>query len=152
MVQALRKFLGENDMMAYIIMMTTSLLELNRVLKPTGSIYLHCDPTASHYLKVVMDGVFGKENFRNEITWKRQSGHNDAIKKFGVITDTILFYAKTDKSLFNVVRRPLDLSYIGKFYRHDDDDGRGLYRLSDMSAPAGGGMAAINKTTGKSNG
>jgi site-specific DNA-methyltransferase (adenine-specific) len=73
MMQALRDFLGENDMMAYLTMMANRLLEMHRVLKPTGSLYLHCDPTASHYLKIVLDGVFGKENFRNEIIWKRAS-------------------------------------------------------------------------------
>ncbi len=76
MMQALRGFLGENDMMAYLTMMANRLLELHKVLKPTGSLYLHCDPTASHYLKIVLDGVFGKENFRNEITWKRTSAHS----------------------------------------------------------------------------
>jgi DNA modification methylase len=144
--------LGENDMMAYLTMMANRLLELHRVLKPTGSLYLHCDSTASHYLKIVLDGVFGKENYRNEITWKRQSGHNDAIRKYGVITDTIFFYVKTEKALFNVVRKPLNEDYVANFYRHNDEDGRGLYRQSDMSAPAGGGMAAINKATGKPNG
>lgn len=77
MMAALRTFLGENDMMAYLTMMANRLLELHRVLKPTGSLYLHCDPTASHYLKIVLDGVFGKENFRNEIIWKRANAHND---------------------------------------------------------------------------
>lgn len=152
MIQALRRFLGENDMMAYLTMMANRLLELHRVLKPTGSLYLHCDSTASHYLKIVLDGVFGKENYRNEITWKRQSGHNDAAKKYGVITDTIFFYVKTELALFNVVRKPLDVDYVAKFYRHNDEDGRGLYQQGDMSAPAGGGMAAINKATGKPNG
>lgn len=150
-IQALRKFLGENDMMAYLTMMTNRLLELHRVLKPTGSLYLHCDPTASHYLKIVLDGVFSKTNFRNEIIWKRQSSHNDASNQFGAITDTIFFYVKSKQAPFNVVRRPLDVTYSNKFYRHKDVDGR-LYRLGDMSAPAGGGMAAINKQTGLPNG
>ena len=98
MVQALRRFLGENDMMAYLTMMANRLIELHRVLKPTGSLYLHCDPTASHYLKIVLDGVFGQANYLNEITWKRQSSHNDAVKRYGAITDTILFYAKTEQA------------------------------------------------------
>src|SRR3984893_16198504 len=75
MMNALRHFLGENDMMAYLTMMANRLLELHRVLKPTGSLYLHCDPTASHYLKIVLDGVFGKTHFRSEISWKRSSAH-----------------------------------------------------------------------------
>src|SRR5438874_1347909 len=78
MMKALRAFLGENDMMAYLTMMANRLLELHRVLKPTGSLYLHCDPTASHYLKIVLDGVFGKERFVNEVVWKRSDAHSDA--------------------------------------------------------------------------
>ena len=135
MIQALRRFLGENDMMAYLTMMANRLLELHRVLKPTGSLYLHCDPTASHYLKIVLDGVFGKTNFRSEVIWKRQSSHNDAVKQFGAITDTIFFFTKTDKALFNVVRRPLDIQYADKFYRHKDENGR-HYRLDNMASPS----------------
>jgi len=78
MLKAIRSFLGENDMMAYLTMMTVRLLELHRVLKPTGSLYLHCDPTASHYLKIVLDAVFGIRNFRSEIPWKRSSAHSDS--------------------------------------------------------------------------
>lgn len=78
-IRALRSVLGENDMMAYLAMMAIRLLELRRVLKPTGSLYLHCDPTASHYLKVVLDAVFGGENYRNEIIWQRRSGSSSAI-------------------------------------------------------------------------
>src|SRR3972149_7031425 len=76
-MQAFQKLLGNNDMLAYLTMMAPRLVELRRVLKPTGSIYLHCDPTASHYLKVLMDAVFGATNYRNEIVWKRTSAHND---------------------------------------------------------------------------
>ena len=72
-MEAIVRFVGRNDMTAYLVMMTVRLVELHRVLKPTGSIYLHCDPTASHYLKVVMDAIFGTGNFRNEIVWKRGS-------------------------------------------------------------------------------
>jgi site-specific DNA-methyltransferase (adenine-specific) len=82
MLHAMRQFLGTNDMMAYLAMMAVRILELHRVLKPTGSLYLHCDPTASHYIKLLLDAVFGLENFRNEITWKRQSAHSDAKTKF----------------------------------------------------------------------
>ena len=151
MLRAMRSFLGDNDMMAYLAMMAVRLIELHRVLKPTGSLYLHCDPTASHYLKILLDAVFGAENFQNEIVWKRQSAHNDASRKFANLTDIILFYAKSAEMNFKVVRVPLDEEYIEKFYRHKDPKGR-RYRLSDMSAPEGGGMAAINKATGKPNG
>jgi site-specific DNA-methyltransferase (adenine-specific) len=151
LLRAMRGFLGENDMMAYLAMMAIRLIELHRVLKPTGSLYLHCDPTASHYLKLLLDAVFGPRNYRNEIIWKRQSAHNDAKTKFASITDTIFYYAKSDATRFNVIRRELGEEYQSKFYRHRDADGR-IYRLSDMSAPEGGGMAAINKISGKPNG
>ncbi len=72
LLRAMRSFLGENDMMAYIAMMSVRLLELHRVLKPSGSLYLHCDPTANHYLKLLLDAIFGIENFRTEIVWKRK--------------------------------------------------------------------------------
>jgi DNA modification methylase len=122
LMRALRSFLGENDMMAYLVMMANRLLELHRVLKPTGSLYLHCDPTASHYIKVVLDGVFGKGNFRNEITWKRTSAHNDA-RRFGANTDIIFFYAKTDRYVFNPVYQPYSDEYKARF-RNTDADGR----------------------------
>ena len=80
LLQAMRAFLGQSDMMAYLAMMAPRIAELHRVLKPTGSIYLHCDPTASHYLKLLMDAVFGPKNFRNEITWQRTESHNTAVK------------------------------------------------------------------------
>jgi site-specific DNA-methyltransferase (adenine-specific) len=78
MISALRQFIGENQMMAYLTMMTARLIELHRVLKSTGSIYLHCDPTASHYLKIVMDTIFGVENFKNEVIWQRTATKGDA--------------------------------------------------------------------------
>lgn len=96
MLRALRSFLKENDMMAYLTMMAVRLLELHRVLKPTGSLYLHCDPTASHYLKILLDGIFGVENYRSEIIWRRSGSHNSASKQFGPVHDTILFYAKSE--------------------------------------------------------
>ena len=92
-IEALLNLIERNQMMAYLVMMTARLVELRRVLKPTGSLYLHCDPTASHYLKIVLDAIFGVENFRNEIVWKRTSAHNDA-KRFGKIHDVIFYYSK----------------------------------------------------------
>lgn len=109
-MQAFRTFLGNSDMMAYLAMMAPRLIELKRVLKVTGSIYLHCDPTASHYLKMLMDAVFGPQYFRNEITWKRTSSHNDAVRQFGAVTDTILFYTKSDQYQFNVQYVPYSQS------------------------------------------
>ena len=96
-IRAFRILLGHNDMMAYLTMMAPRLVELARILTSTGSIYLHCDQTASHYLKILMDAVFGLRNFRNEIIWKRTSSHSDerqGTRHYGRITDTILFYAK----------------------------------------------------------
>lgn len=101
MIGALRQFVGTNQMMAYLVMMAARLVELHRVLKPTGSLYLHCDPTASHYLKIILDTIFDPRNFRNEITWKRADAHNDAKKQFGTISDRILFYAKSKDAVFN---------------------------------------------------
>ena len=96
LMQAMRAFLGQNDMMAYLTMMAQRMAELHRVLKPTGSIYLHCDPTASHYLKLMMDALFGLGNFRNEIIWKRTSAHSDVeqgARHMGRIHDTVLMYS-----------------------------------------------------------
>ena len=93
-------FLGENDMMAYLAMMAPRLVELRRVLKPTGSLYLHCDPTASHYLKMLMDAVFGPTSFRNEIIWKRTSAHSDARSAIGRSTTSILYYAQGQTPTF----------------------------------------------------
>ena len=100
MTEALCKLLGKNDMTAYLVMMTIRLIELRRVLKETGTIYLHCDPTASHYLKIVMDGVFGHKNFRNEIVWC-YSGPSAAKKIFPKKHDVLLRYSKGDDWIFN---------------------------------------------------
>lgn len=135
MLRAMRAFLKENDMMAYLAMMAVRLIELHRVLKPTGSLYLHCDPTASHYLKILLDAVFGAENFRNEITWKRQTAHSDAKHKFSDISDVVLFYARTKKTIFKAVYTDHDPDYIKNFYRFNDGDGRGAYQLADAASP-----------------
>ena len=97
-IQAFRTFLGDTDMLAYLAMMAPRLLELRRVLKPTGSIYLHCDPTASHYLKMLLDAVFGASMFRNEIVWQRTGAHGSS-RRFGPIHDTILFSVVSGKVL-----------------------------------------------------
>ena len=141
LLQAMREFLGRNDMMAYLTMMAQRLAELHRVLKPTGSIYLHCDPTASHYLKMLMDGVFGPENYRTEIAWKRTSAHSDGKqgrKQHGRIHDTLLFYSKTDELTWNKLYTPYDQTYIDNFYRHVEPETGRRYRLSDITGPGGG--------------
>jgi DNA modification methylase len=149
-MRALRQFLGENDMMAYLTMMANRLLELHRVLKPTGTLYLHCDPTASHYLKIVLDAVFGVTLFQAEIIWQRTATHNDA-QRWPWLSDTILSYTKTGTFTWHPLYRPQSDEDIEKRYRHTDPDGR-RFRLGPMDAPAGGGMSAINKKTGKPNG
>ena len=93
MISALRGAIGENQMMAYLVMMAGRLVELHRVLKPTGSLYLHCDPTASHYLKIVLDTIFGVQNFQNEITWQRTATKGDARLRFGAVHDSMLLYS-----------------------------------------------------------
>ncbi len=141
MISALREFVGSNEMMAYLVMMAARLVELHRVLKPTGSLYLHCDPTASHYLKVVLDTIFGKENFRNEIIWKRRHGFTSAVhesNRFGNATDTILFYAKSHTAEFRPQYNK-DLKeykeYVEKSFTNVDHDGR-LYQATSLTNPA----------------
>jgi DNA modification methylase len=122
MLRAMRGFLKENDMMAYLVMMTVRMIELHRVLKPTGSLYLHCDPTASHYLKILLDAVFGKACYRNEIIWKRTSAHSDG-GRFGRNNDVILFFSKSSKWIWNQIYTKYDAEYEARF-RNKDDDGR----------------------------
>lgn len=141
MMQALRRLLGENDMMAYLTMMANRLLELHRVLRQTGSLYLHCDTTASHYLKIVLDGVFGVANYRNEIIWQRRTGTSSAIhqsNRFGTATDSIFFYAKTDLAEFRPQYNyddPGYQRYINRYFTHVDKDGR-RFRDADLSNPS----------------
>ena len=113
--------------------MVQRLLHMKSILRPTGSIYLHCDPTASHYIKVMMDGIFGHNNFRNEIVWKRSSSHNRA-KRWGPVHDTIFFYTATDNYVWNRTFSSYDQSYLDGKYRHKDEEGR-VYRLSDLTGP-----------------
>jgi site-specific DNA-methyltransferase (adenine-specific) len=134
MLRALRSFLKENDMMAYLTMMAVRLLELRRVLRPDGSLYLHCDPTASHYLKIILDGIFGADCFRNEIVWQRTNIHNDS-KTWSRISDYVLFYTKGETFTWNTPREPHSEDYITDKYTHDDGDKR-IYRLDNMTSPA----------------
>jgi len=130
LVESLRGFLGTNDMMAYLTMMAIRLVELHRVLKPTGTIYLHCDPTASHYLKLVMDGLFGPHRFRNEIIWRRTpfSGSSKArSQQLPRSHDVILFYSRSDSWRWNTPSKPYSPEYLSRF-KWDDADGKGPYR------------------------
>jgi len=132
-LKGFHSFLGGSDMLAYLSMMAPRLQELRRVMKPCASIYLHCDPTAGHYLKMLMDSVFGPENFRNEIVWKRSHAHSK-VKRFGPIHDTILSYAKdADRIIWNTVHQPYDPEYIEDNFRYKDPDGR-RFNAVDMSA------------------
>ena len=133
MMRAFRSFLGENDVMAYLTMMANRLLELHRVLKPTGSLYLHCDPTASHYLKVVLDGVFGGKNYRNEIIWKRTTTHSDS-QTWSKVVDSLFFYTKGQIFTWNHPHQPHSEEYISSKFRYLNEDGR-RYRLHDMTSP-----------------
>jgi len=138
LLQAFRAFLGQNDMMAYLVMMAARLKELHRVLKATGSIYLHCDPTASHYLKLLMDGVFGTENYVNQVTWRRTTAHSDikqGRKAFGNVTDVVLFYSRCETYTFNPQHGGYSESHLRK-YRYTDPDGR-RYSLGDLTGPGG---------------
>ncbi len=135
MLRAMRAALGENDMMAYLAMMAVRLIELHRVLKQEGSLYLHCDPNASHYLKIILDSIFGVKHFENEIKWKRTHAHGDSRLRYASVTDIILFYSKDDKGrIFKLAKTEYTPEYIEKYYRYDDGDGR-KYQLVSLRSP-----------------
>lgn len=135
MIRAFRQFLGNNDMMAYLAMMCIRLIELRRVLKPTGSIYLHCDPTASHYLKILMDTIFGKENFRNEIIWKRTAPKGHAFTRFPSTQDVILFYGKGDHITWNNLYLDHREEYIDSHYGKAEPETGRRYTLDNLLNP-----------------
>lgn len=142
MIGALREFIGTNQIMAYLVMMTARLIELHRVLKSTGSLYLHCDTIAVHYLKIILDVIFGAKNFINQISWKRTSAHSDVIQgaqHFGRIQDILLLYAKEDKNrTWNPIWMPYENEYIEKIYRYTDEYGR-RYQTQPLHAAKPGG-------------
>ena len=140
LLQAMRAFLGQNDMMAYLTMMAQRMVELHRVLKPTGSLYLHCDPTASHYIKLLLDAVFGARNFRTEITWKRTSAHSDTRqgrRQHGRVHDILFFYTKTDQWAWEPIYTEYDEDYVENFYRHVEPETGRKYRLDNLTGPGG---------------
>ncbi len=126
---------------SYLVYMAVRLLEMHRILKPTGSIYLHCDPTMSHYLKVLMDAIFGRAQFRNEVIWKRRHGsasHVHGGKRFGVNNDSILFYVASEQAAFSpqyTFDDPEYQEYIDKFFTKTTDDGR-RYATDNLANPA----------------
>ncbi len=133
MIAALYQAIGPNQMMAYLVMMAARLVELRRVLKPTGSLYLHCDPTASHYLKVVMDTIFGVQNYRNEIVWKRANPKSHGSRNFPTSTDTIFRYTKTGTYVFYQPYEEHNPDYVQSAYRLKDE--RGYYQLLPLLNP-----------------
>ena len=141
-IEAARQAHGKG-MQSYLIFMAVRLLEMHRLLKPTGSIYLHCDDAAGHYLKLLMDGIFGARRFRNAITWRRSVAHNDP-SRYGRISDTLLFYTRGDKWTWNVVREPLSEQDICKAYPRVDENGN-RFRADNLTGPmhgSGGGESA----------
>ena len=135
---ALRTLLGENDATAYLVNMAPRLVELHRVLKPTGSLYLHCHPTMSHYLKVMLDTIFGPKFFRNEVSWKRFSAKNDP-HRFGRSHDVILFYSRDDKFTWNVQYGPFEQDYVEENYRYVEEGTGRRYRRDNLTANKPGG-------------
>jgi adenine specific DNA methylase Mod len=138
----LREFLGQNDMMAYLSMMAPRLAEMKRVLKSTGSIFVHCDPTASHYLKQILDAIFSPRRFLNEIVWKRSSAHSDTkqgMKRCGKIHDVIFCYGKglNKNRKFNPIYTPYTEEYLKSEYRHKEGDRR--FKQTDLTAAKPGG-------------
>ncbi|HZY64085.1 MAG TPA: DNA methyltransferase, partial [Edaphobacter sp.] len=140
-MRAFRTLLGGSDMLAYLSMMAPRLVELRRVLKETGSIYLHCDPTASHYLKLLMDSIFGPTAFKNEIVWRRTGSHNSA-KRYGPNHDTIFFYTKGSKYLFKKIHKPYASGYVETFFKKADEKGK--YRSQTLT-----GAGVRNKESGR---
>src|SRR5216684_2366989 len=138
MIESLHEYIGASQMMAYLVMMTARLVELHRVLKPTGSLYLHCDPTASHYLKVILDTIFDPRSFRNEIVWQRTSAHNDP-QRYGANIDILLYYTKGSTWTWNQLYTLHDPEYLARF-RQRDPDGR-LWTDDNLTAKglSGGG-------------
>jgi site-specific DNA-methyltransferase (adenine-specific) len=135
LIGALHDAIGQNDVMAYLVIMTARLIELHRVLKPTGSLYLHCDPTASHYIKLVLDQIFGPANFRNEIVWRRTNRKSLAFTRLASNHDVIFRYSKSDKWVWNQQYLQHDPEYVRKFYRHIEPETGRRYRLADLTNP-----------------
>lgn len=135
-----------DSMQAYLAYMSIRLIEIHRVLKPTGSVYLHCDPHASHYLKQLLDCVFGQRNFRNEIVWKRTSTKSLGTKRYARDSDRILYYSKSSKFVWNQQYQPHDPEYVKKSYRYEDEVG--VYRLQPLTGGKAGGPLAYEPFNG----
>jgi len=154
-VGALHTALGDSDMMAYLVMMAQRLDELHRVLKPEGSLYLHCDPTASHYLKIILDAVFGATYYRSEVSWRRTSAHNDAKqgrKNYGHVRDVILFYGPARNLTWNTQYSEYSTEYVEAFYRHIEPGSGRRYRLDNLTAAKPGGDVSYEWRVKRQNG
>ena len=146
-IEALLNLIDRNQMMAYLVMMTARLVELRRVLKPTGSLYLHCDPTASHYLKIVLDAIFGVQSFRNEITWQRTGAHDLGAKQWPSVSDVILMYSKSEDWAWNRAYADINGGERIKGFPHVDE--RGAYATRDMTGGKAGGAEAYQAWRGR---
>ena len=135
LLKALHQVLHRSNMLAYLSMMAVRLVEMHRVLKPTGSLFLHCDPTASHYIKLILDNIFSPKNFRNEIIWERSQPKGHATTRFSRAHDTIFYYSKSEKFHFNPQFAEHDPAYLEKFYRHVEPETGRRYRLGDLTNP-----------------
>lgn len=135
-MRALKDFLWERqrDTLAYVTMMAGRLVEMHRVLHPTGSLYLHCDPTASHHLRLMLDAIFGEHGFRNEVVWKRYGSHGDSAT-YGAVHDVLLFYAKSRTITFNKQFIPYSREYAESRFRHLDPTGR-RYQEQNLASPS----------------
>ncbi|WP_186467202.1 DNA methyltransferase [Bradyrhizobium stylosanthis] len=139
-IASLHNHMQKSDLMAYLVMMTVRLIELHRTLKDSGSLYLHCDSSASHYLKIILDSIFGPQSFRNEIIWKRSSAHNDSkqgARHFGRITDTILFYTKSRQAIWNTLHTKYNEDYASGMYKYVEEKTGRRYGLFDLTGPGG---------------
>ena len=135
MIGALRQFIGTNQMMAYLVMMSIRLIELHRILKPTGSIYLHCDPTTSHYLKIILDTILSPNNFINEVIWRRQNSKSLAFNRYASNHDVIFRYSKSNNWIWNPTYKDYSEAYLNNFYKYIEEGTGRRYRLSDITNP-----------------
>jgi DNA modification methylase len=147
----MRRIVGENDVLAYLVMMSPRLVELHRVLKLTGTLYLHCDPTTSHYLKVLLDTVFGPTRFLSEVVWKRSSAHSSS-KRWSPVHDVLLVYAKSDNHAWNPIHSPLPQETVDARYNNVELDTGRRFNRADLTAagvragPSGAPWRGVNPT------
>ena len=150
LLDAFHKIFGGTDIMAYLAIMAVRLIEMHRVLKSTGSLYLHCDPTASHYLKILLDTIFGPVQFRTEISWRRQTAHNDAKQgrvQYGNVRDVIFFYSKGREWKWHWLYTRYDEDYKTNMYKHVEERTGRRYGLFDITGPGGAAKEILNSNS-----